>query len=239
MLCPACGNELNKVAVTGFDDSHQCPKCGGLWVANWVVNNVAAGKPIKAETAGGESGLAAGVQPTNICPLDRSKLSAPAAETMPTGVAALRCEMCGGWWFGKGELQKLQSAYLARAEYERQWKKPNWTAFAWPALVLAIMVAGIGGSVTLVRQQQRAAIQASYGVREMVVLNLGRGEVEIRFKANVPIGTAEFRKSDSRVWSEVGVEQEEGGFKIRLKGLAADQEYLVRIAEKEYKFTVR
>ena len=174
-----------------------------------------------------------------MCPLDGSKLASVPKDVVPESVAALRCVTCGGWWFGADGVFKFAEGYQAKSSYVKSWRKSSWTELAWPALVLTLMIAGVSGGVVLVRDQQRAAIQASYGVRDLVVLDMGRGVVEIAFKANVPIDAAEIRREDSGGWSRVTVESDNGGFKIRLQGLGAGARYLLKVGAKEYRFTVK
>lgn len=236
MRCPSCGVELTKVSILGFDDSLRCPKCGGVWAANWVVNNLVAGKEMRIDPLGAKVDRGDG---KSVCPQDGTLLVMPAREAVPEDMVIEKCEVCGGWWFPGDEIFKFKQAFRARQEYVRNWRKSDWMAYAWPALVLALMIAGVGGGVWLVRYRQQAAIQASYGVREFVVIDYGKGQVEIRFKADLPVTQAEYKLRSGKEWHEAPAEPLDGGYVVKLTGLAGGQEYIVRVGGKEWRFTVR
>jgi len=236
MRCPSCGEEIAKVSILGFDDSLRCQKCGGVWAANWVVNNLATGKEMrieplltKTETNEGKS----------TCPQDGTLLMTPAREAVPEDMVILRCDLCGGWWFPGDEIFKFKQAFRDKQAYLRSWRKVNWLTYAWPALVLALMVAGVGGGVWLVREQQRIISQASYGVKDFVVIDYGQGKVEMRFGAGEAVGEIEYRQTQAYAWHTAKAYETEGGYKVTLPRLTPGVEYVVRIGSDQFKFKVK
>lgn len=235
MLCPGCNGELKPVSVLALDNSFRCEKCKGFWVANWVVNNLASGKQPALTVVGVETKVGDG---QNKCPTDGTNLISPPRDAVPEGLAAEKCLTCAWWWFPGDELFKFQQAFAAKSEYLRKWKKNDWTAYAWPALVLAILVGGLTGSVVLIKSRQEAVINAALGVREFVATPLGQGTVEIRFTSETHIQQAEYRNALSRDWTLADVSPEGNMYLIRLRNLEKGT-YFVRIQSKEFEFEVK
>lgn len=217
-----------------LDSSLRCEKCKGFWVANWVVNNVAAGKEIKADRAGVEPVFGQG---TNRCPVDGTLLLNPPKGSIPDDLAAEKCITCSGWWFPGDELFNFQTAFKAKTNYLKQWKKGDWVSYAWPALVVAFLGVGIIGGVVLVKNRQQATISASIGVNEFVATTVSQGQVEIRFKAEHRIETVEYKRWDEVVYKTATVEIVNGWNLVRISGLSSG-EYQMKIMGVIYRFTI-
>lgn len=234
MKCPGCGGVLEPVTIDVLDNSYRCDRCKGFWVANWVVNNMAAGKEIQAV----RSGLVnKSDQGTNKCPLDGTLLISLPKDVVPEGLSAGKCITCAGWWFPGDELFNFQTAMRTKENYIKQWHRKDWMTYAWPALVVGVLLVGIGGGVKLINDRQQASINASVGVSQFVPIIQGQGEAEIRFKTQVSVGQVEYKKVQDEQWQTVGISLENGWYVVRLSGLDKGQ-YIMRILEKDYNFSI-
>ena len=238
MRCPDCGGELKLVSVTGFDDSWNCSKCGGYWLANWVVNNVADGKPLRVEPKNLKKAASGGL---HSCPTDATTLTAAPEEMKPEGVEVGRCHLCGGWWFPGDSLFTFRRGYETKKEYMKAWKMPEWSRFAWPALALAVLVTGLGVTVNLVRQRTQMAVPAAsmLPVSDFVVAEVEPGKVVIWFKSSEAMDTIEYKKETDTEWVMMLVAINNGGYMVDVQGLESGATYQVRIVEQEFTFMAK
>ena len=225
MHCPTCGGEFEKVSVVGFDDSLRCVKCGGLWVANWVVNNVADGKTIQVAKS---NKLVQERNGSLTCPIDGNRLSGVSEESVPAGVRVLKCNACGGWWFEGDDIFEFAQAAFVKHEYLLRWKKKDVISLAWPAFALVLMLGGVVGGVYLVRSQQQVTTIASFGIYDLFIVNMGNNEVEIRFKSGQVIEKIGYRISGDINWSYVEVTKNNNEYVVVFTGLqAGDYEFQI------------
>lgn len=204
MNCPSCSGKLNTVSVIGFDDSLRCDKCGGVFVANWVVNNLAEGKEVNIQPTNGKLDGGGSLK----CPLDEALLSGVSEEVAPHGVRSMKCSVCGGWWFELNGIFDFAKAYKLKSDYLQTWKKTDFMNLAWPALVLVLLVGGVFGGVYLVRQEQQTTIIASYGIFDLTIIKLDRDEIEVRFKSKNRVDYVEYRMVGELDWMLVPVKTE-------------------------------
>lgn len=235
MVCPGCGGSLEHESVVEFDYSYRCSKCGGWWVPNWVVNNIADGRVVAAKE---KAGLADGEIGKNLCPIDKTMLSVPGKGTVPDDLAVQKCSHCGWWWFPGNEIFKFSRAFEVKKSYVKLWNKNDWMAYAWPALVLVLMLLGVGGGVWLVRQRQQVAVPAAVGVREFLAVQRASGVVEVRFKSEVVVGEVEYCMAERRGCVVLKPEVEGEFYVVRLAGLEPGK-YVMQVVGREYEFEVR
>ena len=234
MQCPGCGGELKPAEVVGLDESFRCEKCGGVWAANWVVNNLADGKALKIRP-GGKSIVALG---KNICPKDGVLLDRPAKGTVPEHIAAGVCRKCGWWWFSGDEVFSFAQAYKKKVDYVRVWQRTEWAVYVWPALGVLIMVVGLTASVNLVRERQQASIMAQAPVMDFVATDAGAGRLQVRFKSSRGLESIDYRRQGGGEWAMATTVREGDFYVVRLEGLEAGV-YEVRVSGAEFFATVK
>jgi Zn-finger nucleic acid-binding protein len=223
------------MSVAGFDYSYRCEKCGGVWMANWVVNNLASGKPVQVQP------LKASVVSRlggNVCPTDGARLVTPARGTVPEGLVVEKCSQCGWWWFPGDELFKFADAFKTKVAYVRVWERREWFVYAWPALVLVLMVMGLTASVSLVKNRQSTAINAGVGISEFVSIPWGEGRLEVRFKSDSVVNTIDYRQKGSGERVGVPVKLDGDVYQAVIEGLEPG-EYVVAILDREFTVQVK
>lgn len=156
MKCPSCGEELSGTSAIGTDNSWRCPECGGVWMAAWVVNQVAEGKNLMLEAAKKEK-LVGG---KNVCPADgKTELVRPADS--PEGVNCWSCGKCGWWWFDGDEIFEFAHAWIVKRGYIKTWeRKEKWPQWVWPAIAVMVLTIGMMAGLALVRIRQQVGVPA-------------------------------------------------------------------------------
>lgn len=203
-------------------------------MANWVVNNVATGKQLtisemKEKTGGGGD---------NKCPTDGVNLVGVGSDLVPEDISIKKCNQCGWWWFPESEVFKFVKAMNARREYVKLWNKSDWLNYAWPALALVVLMSGLVGAVAVVREQQRGVTQATERIKELSVVQVSSGTIEVRFKADVAVEKVEYKMTNELRFRSVNVNLEGEYMVAKISGLRKGL-YVVRVMERESRLEVK
>ncbi len=238
MRCPDCGNNLVKTAVVGFDESHRCENCGGVWLTGWVLNRIAQ-NPEENFTIE-KKGVSGAMGGNGSCPTDGNKLFVPGGEELPVGVQIQKCNKCGWWWLPDDQIFGLRQAYSLRKDYMKVWNsKPRWQALVWPALISVVLTAGLVGGVSLTVQRQQASIGASVGITNWSVTSLGVGTALVNFDSGLGLSSLQYKSQNESTWHEVPASCQGQKCMATLTGLVPGEEYSVRVLGKEYTFKVQ
>jgi Zn-finger nucleic acid-binding protein len=239
MTCPDCGQELVEVSVTGFDKSHRCSNCGGVWLEVWVANRVAEGQMKDLPEAKADVEKFTGK--SNKCPVDGAPLFGYTGEDMPPEAAALKCSHCGQWWFPDDSLFKFRKAYEAKNNYMKLWhKKSQLTMMVMPILMVLLLAVTMGIVVTNIGRSQMVGTQASAGSVQFSADYNGGGQETIRFKPDKPVGMVLFKRVQDEVWGPADVEINPGGwYTVRLTNMDETSVYQMQIAGKKYYFKAK
>ena len=148
-----------------------------------------------------------------------------------------KCRQCGWFWFPGNSLFSFKPAQEAKVNYYRLWNLPPSTkGLMLPVAVLLVLVGGAAVAVRLVRDQQRAIIDAAGVVSEFSVVYLGSGTEVVSFKSVTPLTTVDYRRSIDSEWTPVVVNKAGQIYSFSLVGLEEGTEYELRIFGKIYKF---
>jgi len=156
MRCPSCGGKLGGASVVGTDNSWRCSGCGGVWMAPWVVNQIAEGKEVMIKAEGKEK-LTGG---KNVCPADGETILSLPVDS-PEGVNCWSCGKCGWWWFDGDAVFEFRQAWEIKRGYAKTWeRKAIWPQWVLPALAVLLLAIGMMAGLALVRIRQQVGVPA-------------------------------------------------------------------------------
>lgn len=237
MKCVDCGMDLEEQSVLGLDKSFRCKKCGGCLVEGWMINAMAEGKKLIADSKefvvhGNEKKIELA------CPGDGGKLVKTESEELPTEVEMYKCDKCKKWWLPLNAIFDLEKAFEVRREYQQMWKKKQTiSSFALPIVLTLVLVTGLGMVLRQVGLRQMWMSEAAI-IQKSEIRYVGAGRVEIRLLVKGDLGQVEYRRPGESEWKTAPVVTQ-GEWRVAVaEGLNPNDKFLLKWNGKIVQVTV-
>lgn len=237
MKCPEDGGELEQEQLLGLDKSYRCKKCGGCLIEGWVINAMAEGKKLVANSKEFIVHSQARKQEFN-CPADEGKLMRSESEELPSEVEMWKCEKCKKWWLPGNSIFDLEKAFEVRQEYQQMWKKKRTiNSFALPIVLTLVLAVGLGMVIRQVGLRQMWMSEAAI-IQRSEIRYVGAGRVEIRLLVKGDLGQVEYRKPGESEWKTAPVVTQ-GEWRVAVaEGLKPNDKFLLKWNGKIVQVTV-
>ena len=192
LLCPNCNHNLTPLVIKPDPSStlelDHCYFCGGVWFDHYEINRVHYNEAQKLITHGKttDKNMFSGLHK---CPRDGAKLSQRSGESIPPGVAVLKCSKCAGNFVTHNDLINLKKAQKIKLDYFKTWHIPipALSSILIPAIVFSIATTGVFLTVRNVQKSKEARIKAQELIGTPTIIVSSKNSVLVSFSTTVPV----------------------------------------------------
>lgn len=193
MYCPSCGNFLQKLSVTtnsgGRFDVDHCGRCGGTWFDPYEVNRIPYHEVVRLAKITVLPCLATPNGIDHKCPRCHRNLVASHYESVPKGVAMLRCPKCGGIWATQRALEEFKKH---QEDTIREYKTgatafPSLSVVFVPALFTLMLLFVTFATVVNLEQSKEDRIAAENNMSNLTAFPLSSTSESIIFRTKTPV----------------------------------------------------
>lgn len=188
MICPSCGNTLQKLDVTtnsgGKFSVDHCGRCGGTWFDPYEINRIPFHEVIRLAHLTVLPKIPIGEICKLICPHCHKVLVPSHYESVPKGVHMLRCPKCGGIWATQKALEEFKKH---QEETIKEYKTkgtpfPALSVVFVPALFAVLLFITTFITVSSLRDAREGRIQAEAMIGNPMTFEVSGSSVTIFFQ---------------------------------------------------------
>lgn len=204
LLCPNCNHTLTPLVIkpepTSSLELDHCYYCGGVWFDHYEINRLHYDQAQKLITQG-KTKEKNTLKGTNSCPRDHTKLIQQQGESIPPGVAVLKCPKCGGNFIAHKDLVQLKKAQKIKLDYFKTWHipLPALSSVLIPAIVFTILTTGVFITVRNVQHSKEARIKAQELIGTPTIIVSDKNSILISFSTTVPVTASVVYKEEGAV----------------------------------------
>jgi len=236
MLCPTCEYTLQKLSVTtdsgGKFDVEHCGRCGGTWFDAYEINRIPYHEVMRIADATVMPKKPIYSSHSSRCPSCHSILEKYFGESIPAGLAFLRCPKDKGIWatqrtleeFKKYQEDTIKSYALNKAAI------PSLSVVFVPSLMGILLLLSTFITLNSLQQAKDNRGRAQEQVRQVQVNPFGPNQVIVNFetktamKSEINYGTSTLDLTTKSISDRPSVNH-----KLLLTGLKASTTYIYRI----------
>lgn len=194
MLCPSCGNILQKLSVTThngtrFDVDH-CGRCGGTWFDPFEIHRIPYHEVARIAYM---TVLPKHYSQTELaihrCPRCHRDLIRSHYESVPKGIRMLRCAKCGGIWATQRALVefKKHEDEDTRRDDSANVAFPSLSVFFTPAISVLLLLIVTFITVFTLQISKEGRIKAETNISKLSTFAVSPTSINIIFQTKTPL----------------------------------------------------
>ncbi|KKS95738.1 MAG: hypothetical protein UV73_C0014G0015 [Candidatus Gottesmanbacteria bacterium GW2011_GWA2_43_14] len=193
MLCPACGNILQKLSVTtkqgGRFEVDHCGRCGGTWFDPYEINRIPYHEVMALSQLTVLPKKNINQNAKQLCPQDHLELFPLTGDAVPKGVKLLSCKKCLGIWATQKDLwefKKHQDEIVSAYDLADKFF-PNLSVVFVPALTLILLLFTTFTTITGLQNQKENRVAAREMISGLSVAPMKGNTLAVSFKTAQPM----------------------------------------------------
>src|SRR3989338_4103279 len=236
MLCPSCGNLLQKISVTtnqgGRFDVDHCGYCGGTWFDPYEINRIPFHEVVTLANITVQTYKKYPKLKVHLCPNDHLPLEPFKGDAVPSGVRLLWCKKCLGIWATQKDLwefKKHQEDSLSAYDIGTKFF-PKLSVIFIPALTFLFLLASTFTTIFTLQQEKEARIFAESRGSNLVTAIIKPNTVTISFTTSIPlISSISYGKSSLEIQEIMVSSSPSQSHNVIISSLKPDTDYIFRL----------